>query len=77
MPAERRHRDGHDHAGGRERRRARRRRASRPGEFDELVSALRAGATYVNVHTDGRPGGEIRGQIGGKEHRDGDDHDGH
>jgi len=47
------------------------------GEFDELVSAMRAGATYVNVHTVSRPGGEIRGQLGGKEHRDGDDHDGH
>jgi hypothetical protein len=33
-------------------------------EFDELVRALRAGATYANVHTTpGRPGGEIRGQI--------------
>jgi hypothetical protein len=34
-----------------------------PGEFDELVRALRAGATYANVHTTGRPGGEIRGQF--------------
>jgi hypothetical protein len=32
-------------------------------EFDELVRALRAGATYVNVHTDKHPGGEIRGLI--------------
>src|SRR6478672_5632094 len=30
------------------------------GEFDELVRAIRAGATYVNVHTTGHPGGEIR-----------------
>jgi hypothetical protein len=35
-----------------------------PGEFDELIAAIRAGATYANVHTVGRPGGEIRGQIG-------------
>ena len=35
------------------------------GEIDELVSALRAGAIYVNVHTTGRPGGEIRAQIEG------------
>jgi hypothetical protein len=34
-----------------------------PGEFDELVRAIRAGATYANVHNEGRPGGEIRGQI--------------
>jgi len=33
------------------------------GEFDELVAAIRAGVTYVNVHTDKHPGGEIRGQI--------------
>ncbi len=32
-------------------------------EFEELVRALRAGATYANVHTTGRPAGEIRGQI--------------
>jgi hypothetical protein len=35
-----------------------------PGEFDELVDAIRAGVTYVNVHTTKFPGGEIRGQIG-------------
>jgi hypothetical protein len=33
------------------------------GEFGEFVAALRAGATYVNVHSVGRPGGEIRAQI--------------
>jgi hypothetical protein len=40
------------------------------GEFDELVRALRAGATYANVHTDGRPGGEIRGQFDREGHQD-------
>lgn len=34
-----------------------------PGEFDEVVRAMRAGVTYANVHTDKHPGGEIRGQI--------------
>jgi CHRD domain len=33
------------------------------GEFDEFVDALRSGATYVNVHTVERGGGEIRAQI--------------
>ena len=33
------------------------------GEFAELVAAIRAGVTYVNVHTSARPGGEIRDQI--------------
>lgn len=36
-----------------------------PGEFDELVAAMRAGVTYANVHTPQYPGGEIRGQIAG------------
>jgi len=36
-----------------------------PGQFAEFLAALRAGATYVNVHTSLYPGGEIRGQIGG------------
>ena len=35
------------------------------GNFGELVSALRSGAMYVNVHTADRPGGEIRGQLDG------------
>jgi|SRR5437867_8645396 len=34
-----------------------------PGEFDELVRAMRASATYANVHTNLFPGGEIRGRI--------------
>lgn len=34
------------------------------GEFAELVRAMRAGATYVNIHTTpGFPAGEIRGQV--------------
>jgi hypothetical protein len=44
-----------------------------PGEFAEFVRAIRAGATYVNVHSTGRPTGEIRAQL-----EDGDDdHGGH
>jgi len=36
-----------------------------PGELGELVAAIRAGATYANVHTTpSYPEGEIRGQIG-------------
>jgi hypothetical protein len=35
-----------------------------PGELGELVSAIRAGATYANVHTTpSYPEGEIRGQL--------------
>jgi hypothetical protein len=37
------------------------------GEFGELVDAIRAGATYVNVHSTERPGGEIRAQLGDDE----------
>ena len=33
------------------------------GEFAELVKALKAGVTYVNVHSDKFPGGEIRAQL--------------
>ncbi len=39
------------------------------GEFAELIRAMRAGVTYVNVHSTTWPGGEIRSQI--------DTHDGH
>ena len=35
------------------------------GEIDELIQAMRAGATYVNVHSTLWPGGEIRSQIDG------------
>jgi CHRD domain-containing protein len=34
-----------------------------PGEFDELVDAIRAGLTYANVHSSMFPGGEIRAQL--------------
>jgi hypothetical protein len=33
------------------------------GEFAELLAAVRAETTYVNVHSVNFPGGEIRGQI--------------
>jgi CHRD domain len=34
-----------------------------PGEFDELVRAIRARVTYANVHSSTQPGGEIRDQL--------------
>jgi hypothetical protein len=34
-----------------------------PGEYGELLRAIRAGATYVNVHSEKYTGGEIRAQI--------------
>ena len=43
-----------------------------PGEFGKLVQAIRAGATYANVHTTQFPGGEIRGLIESRQRR-GDD----
>jgi hypothetical protein len=33
------------------------------GEFDEFVRAIRAGATYINVHSVNRATGEIRAQL--------------
>ena len=33
------------------------------GEIEELIAAMRAGATYVNSHTSLWPGGEVRSQI--------------
>jgi hypothetical protein len=33
------------------------------GNLAELIHAIRAGATYANVHSTLRPGGEVRGQI--------------
>ena len=40
------------------------------GELDELVKAVRAGTTYVNVHSSRWPGGEIRSQIDGNSGHD-------
>ena len=37
-------------------------------QFDELVRAIRAGVTYVNVHSSLYPGGEIRAQLGDHAH---------
>jgi CHRD domain-containing protein len=34
-----------------------------PGEFSELVRAMKGGLTYSNVHTQTFGSGEIRGQI--------------
>lgn len=34
-----------------------------PGELGELLDAIESGVTYVNVHTNDFPAGEIRGQL--------------
>src|SRR5687768_1085699 len=34
-----------------------------PFTFDSLLTRIRAGTAYVNVHTRRNPGGEIRGQV--------------
>jgi hypothetical protein len=44
-----------------------------PGEFAELVAAIRKGVTYVNVHSALFKTGEIRGQL---DRHDGHEHDG-
>lgn len=36
------------------------------GQLGEALRAMRAGVTYVNVHTPAFPNGEIRGLIGGR-----------
>ena len=40
------------------------------GEFAEVLKAMRAGVTYANVHSTRNPGGEIRGQIRGRDRDD-------
>lgn len=42
------------------------------GELDELISAMRDGNAYANVHTVTFPGGEIRSQLG-HDHGNGND----
>ena len=42
------------------------------GEFGELVRALRAGATYANVHSSLHGPGEVRGQVKLEERKDRD-----
>ena len=44
-----------------------------PGEFAEVVALVRAGSTYVNVHSAKFGAGEVRSQIGGDNGR----HSGH
>ena len=45
------------------------------GEFAEIIRAMRAGKTYVNVHSTKFPGGEIRSQIDGSDGHDRNDMD--
>jgi hypothetical protein len=40
-----------------------------PGSIAELIRAMRAGETYVNVHTTKFPGGEIRAQVRDRDQR--------
>ncbi|HLH21414.1 MAG TPA: CHRD domain-containing protein [Chloroflexota bacterium] len=37
--------------------------ANQSGNFPSILAAMRAGLTYINIHTQRFPGGEIRGQI--------------
>jgi CHRD domain-containing protein len=48
-----------------------------PGEFAEILAAMRAGHAYANVHSSKFPGGEIRAQINnhGERFRGGGDDD--
>ena len=45
-----------------------------PGEWEELLAAIKVGHTYANVHTGsataGFPGGEIRGQINDRDQKE-------
>jgi hypothetical protein len=38
--------------------------------FAEILRAMRAGHSYANIHTTRWPGGEIRGQINDKDHKE-------
>ena len=41
-----------------------------PGEYNELLRAIRAGATYANVHSTKYTGGEVRAQLERGHHDD-------
>jgi CHRD domain len=41
-----------------------------PGSFAEILRAMRAGHSYVNIHTTRWPGGEIRGQINDRDQKE-------
>jgi len=41
-----------------------------PGEFAEFVAAIRAGRTYVNIHTPTYQTGEIRAQLNDRNQKD-------
>jgi hypothetical protein len=41
-----------------------------PGSFQEILRAMRAGHSYVNIHTTRWPGGEIRGQINDEDQKE-------
>lgn len=36
-----------------------------PDDWDGVLDAIRDGNSYVNIHTEANPGGEIRGQLAG------------
>ncbi|CAN5855890.1 hypothetical protein BH24CHL6_BH24CHL6_15220 [soil metagenome] len=44
-----------------------------PQTFAEALDAIRDGNTYVNVHTEANPGGEVRGQLMARDHDHDDD----
>jgi hypothetical protein len=48
-----------------------------PGAWEEFLAALRAGVTYVNVHSSKWGSGEIRGQLDGDDDRRGRGHEDH
>jgi hypothetical protein len=51
--------------------------ATTPGEFAEVIRLIRAGRTYVNVHSAKFTGGEIRSQLDNRDDDDDRDDRGH
>ena len=51
--------------------------ATTPGEFAEVIALIRAGRTYVNVHSTKFPPGEIRSQIDNRDSNRGGHHGDH